>query len=610
LNLGRSRLAVRALVAAGVALLAVLAVVLLRDRSSSASTTTTVLPTGFTDTEWVSGLHRPYQMEFSPDGRLFVSQQGGRLRVIKDGELLPDPFLAVEVDSHGDRGLIGVAFDPQFAVNHFVYVYYTAATPLPHNRVSRFTAAGDLAVAGSEKILIELPDLGTATIHNGGSIHFGGDGKLYIATGENVQGAVAQSMTSLLGKILRLNPDGSIPSDNPFFSTATGNFRAIWALGLRNPYTFGIQPGTGRILINDVGADAWEEIDEGISGANYGWPTTEGPTTNPHFTSPLFVYGHGTTETTGCAIAGGTFYNTRVPQFPASYNGDYFFADACNGWIRVLDPAKGTAQPFLSAGIGLVDVKTGPDGNLYYLSRLNDVNNPGFVHKVTFSEQLTDTDDRAPVGTIETPSAGSQYDVGDNITFTGSAEDPEDGTLPPSAFAWDVVFHDSTHIFVGPPIGAGATGDGRSGSFVMPDTGATSADVFFRIQLTVTDSEGRSTESFVDVLPNAVTPGSGTVSTSADTIEPVVSVSEPVDGAVVSGTMNLAATVSDDGGVTAVKWYVDNREVASDSVGPPWSESWTAASLPDGPHKIFAKARDAAGNWGTSVVLTFTVDNT
>jgi glucose/arabinose dehydrogenase len=756
----RSRLGRRAAVTGIVALMTMLTVI---GRDPSPTSAATSLPAGFTDTQWVSGLARPYQMEFAPDGRLFVSQQGGRLRVIKNGVLLATPFVQIPVDYRGDRGLIGIAFDPAFATNHFVYVYYTAATPAPHNRVSRFTAAGDVAVAGSEQILLELPNLGSAAIHNGGSIHFGADGKLYIATGENAQDVVAQSMTNLLGKMLRLNPDGSIPSDNPFYTTATGNFRAIWALGLRNPYTFGIQPGTGRILINDVGGSTWEEIDDGIRGANYGWPTTEGPTNDPRFTSPLFAYGHGSTGTTGCAIAGGTFYNPAVAQFPSSYVGKYFFADACTGWIRVLDPAAGTAQPFLSGGVGLVDVKTGPDGSLYYISRTNGVNNPGFVHRVSFSGQpaivsppasvtvspgqsatftvvasgspplsyqwqrggvniaganassytlpaptlgdngaqfrvvvtnpfgsttsaaatLTVTNNSPPVGTILTPDAGSHYNAGATITFTGSATDPQDGTLPATAFAWEVMFHHNTHTHLGPAVGPGPTGDGRSGSFVVPNTGETSTDVWYRIHLTVTDSAARSTETFVDVLPNTTTltfratpaspaglqvtldgqphptpysegsvvgmrrtldvaspqvlggttytfsswsdggakshvittPSAATTYTAAfatggaDTVKPVVSVSEPVAGAIVSGTINLTANASDNVGVTAVKWYVDNSEVAYDNVGPPWSRPWTTTSVVIGPHQIFAKARDLAGNWGTSPTLAFTVSS-
>src|SRR5205823_6118401 len=118
--------------------------------------------------------------------------------------------------------------------------------------------------------------LSAATNHNGGATHFGPDGKLWIAVGENANGANSQTLTNLLGKMLRINSDGTIPTDNPFYNTATGQNRAIWALGLRNPYTFTFQPGTGRMHINDVGQNTWEEIDVGVAGANYGWPSTEG----------------------------------------------------------------------------------------------------------------------------------------------------------------------------------------------------------------------------------------------------------------------------------------------------------------------------------------------
>ena len=143
-------------------------------------------------------------MEFAPDGRLFVSQQGGRLRVIKNGVLLSTPFVTVSVDSTGDRGLIGIAFDPAFSTNHFVYVYYTSPTPVPHNRVSRFTANGDVAVAGSEKILIELPDLGTATMHNGGVDSLRRRRQaVHRDRRQRATAPLAQSMTNLLGKMLR-----------------------------------------------------------------------------------------------------------------------------------------------------------------------------------------------------------------------------------------------------------------------------------------------------------------------------------------------------------------------------------------------------------------------
>jgi len=343
----------------------------------SSATVTTTITSGFTTSLVANGLNNPTAMAFAPDGRLFVAEQAGRLRVIKNSALLPTEFVAVTTDPSGERGLLGVAFDPNFATNQFVYIYYTATTPTIHNRVSRFTASGDVAVPGSETIILELNSLSSATNHNGGAIHFGLDGKLYVGVGENANGANAQTLTNLLGKMLRINPDGSIPSDNPFFGSASGANRAIWALGLRNPFTFAIQPGTGRLLINDVGQNTWEEINDGIAGSNYGWPITEGPTTDPSFRSPLFAYGHGTSPTTGCAIAGGAFYNPMTVQFPSDFVGDYFFADLCSGWIRRFDPISGIVTDFASGIANPVDLQVGADGSLYVLSR-----GDGAVHAI------------------------------------------------------------------------------------------------------------------------------------------------------------------------------------------------------------------------------------
>src|SRR5687768_17233898 len=303
------------------------------------------LPTGFTETQIASGLSNATAMAFSPDGRLFVCLQGGQLRVITSTGLLPTPFLTVSVDSSGERGLLGVAFDPDFANNQFIYVYYTATAPAIHNRISRFTANGNVAVPGSEVVILDLNNLSTATNHNGGALHFGPDGKLYAAVGENANGSNAQTLANLLGKMLRLNADGTIPTDNPFYNTATGNNRMIWTLGLRNPFTFDFQPGSGRMFINDVGQNTWEEINDGIAGSNYGWPGAEGNTQCTTYRCPIYTYDH---SGGACAITGGAFYNPAVQPFPAEYVGKYFFADFCSGLIRRLDHATGTATNFAS----------------------------------------------------------------------------------------------------------------------------------------------------------------------------------------------------------------------------------------------------------------------
>jgi glucose/arabinose dehydrogenase len=343
------------------------------------------LPAGFTETS-ISGLSNPTAMEIAPDGRIFVCQQGGSLRVIKDGALLSTPFLTLSVDADGERGLLGVAFDPNFASNNFVYVYYTVLSNPRHNRVSRFTANGDVAVPGSETIILELDNLTSAQNHNGGAIHFGPDGKLYVAVGENATAANAQTLSNMLGKVLRINTDGTPPPDNPFFNQAAGNNRSIWALGLRNPFTFTFQPGTGRMIINDVGQNTWEEINDGIAGSNYGWPTCEGVCNPPNsnFRDPIFSYMN---DSSTCAIAGGAFYNPATAQFPQTFVGKYFFADLCGGWIRVFDPANGTASDFANGISTPVDLKVGADGSLYYLAR-----GAGAVFRVQFAGPMLVTE--------------------------------------------------------------------------------------------------------------------------------------------------------------------------------------------------------------------------
>jgi glucose/arabinose dehydrogenase len=334
------------------------------------------LPSGFTESRVVSGLTDPTDMEFAPDGRLFVAEQAGRVRIAKpDGTLSTFLNISTKVNSSGERGLQSLTFDPSFSSNHYVYLQYTkkatSTTPV-HNRVVRVTADanGTKVVSGSEKLIFQLGNQ-TSDHHMGGAIDFGTDGKLYIATGDNETPNNAQQLTNLFGKMLRINKDGTIPTDNPFYPTASGNNRAIWALGLRNPFRFAVQPGTSTIFINDVGEDAWEEINRGAAGANYGWNTYEGPESDPQYANPIFAYGHdGDIETTGCSITGGAFYNptTATTSF-ASYQGKYFYTDFCSGWIRVFDPSSGTDSAFASGIVKPVDLEVGDNGSLYYLYR-------------------------------------------------------------------------------------------------------------------------------------------------------------------------------------------------------------------------------------------------
>ena len=341
----------------------------------------TTQPSGFTRNEsWVVGLASATAFAQAPDGRLFIAQQGGALRVVKNGVLLAAPFATVAVDSAGERGLIGVVLHPSFATNGWVYIYSTRSIGgVSHNRISRFTANGDVAAAGSEVVMVDLPNLSGATNHNGGGMHFGSDGKLYVGVGENANGAQAQNLALPFGKLLRFNEDGTIPSDNPFFATQTGLGRAVWAYGLRNPFSFAVQPGTGRIHINDVGETTWEEINVGAAGANYGWPASEGPdSVGAGVTAPLFAYKHADAAPLGSgpggffkgfAIAGGAFY-PATGAFPDGYRDQYYFADFVSRFVGRVDLANdNAAYAFVSLSGQPVDLLVGSDGAIYVLTR-------------------------------------------------------------------------------------------------------------------------------------------------------------------------------------------------------------------------------------------------
>ena len=339
------------------------------------------VPAGFQmDAPWVGGITDATAFAQAPDGRFFVAQQTGELRVIdRDGHLLDAPFVRLNVDSSGERGLIGVALHPDFASNGYVYVHYTSTAGGTHNRISRFTASGDVAAAGSELVLAELPALSSATDRNGGALHFGRDGKLYAGVGDNGDGNRAQDLDSPFGKLLRFNDDGSIPDDNPFAGTRSGLARAVWAYGLRNPFTFAVSPDDGTLYVNDVGEDTWEEIDVGAAGANYGWPDTEGPTTADGVTEPLYAYGHVPSNPPGVgtggflvgqAIAGGAFHPAGATNFPEAYRNAYYFADYGAKFVARLDLGnEDAAYSFATLADAPVDLLFGAEGALYVLTR-------------------------------------------------------------------------------------------------------------------------------------------------------------------------------------------------------------------------------------------------
>lgn len=319
-----------------------------------------------TFTPVVSGIVAPTAITHADDGsgRLFIVEQGGTIRIVRNGSLLAAPFLDISARllSGGERGLLGLAFPPNFSAKGYFYVNYTRA-PDGATVVSRFFVSPDpdLALATGEEVLLEVAQ--PFANHNGGQLAFGPDGFLYVGLGDggsagDPQGN-GQNLAALLGKLLRLDVEAGIapyriPPDNPFVGNP-GARAEIWASGLRNPWRFSFDRLTGDLFLADVGQDAWEEINfqpaAASGGANYGWNIFEGPNCfNPPagcvapaaYSAPVAFYGHDL----GCSVTGGFVY--RGAGIPA-LQGAYLYADFCSGRLWSLRRAAASWEVALLA---------------------------------------------------------------------------------------------------------------------------------------------------------------------------------------------------------------------------------------------------------------------
>ncbi|MDW3176515.1 MAG: PQQ-dependent sugar dehydrogenase [Acidimicrobiia bacterium] len=385
-------------------------------------------PPDFADVVIADEIFAPVQLAMAPDGRLIVLTDSGLAQLIKDDQLQGTPFFDIrsQVEDNGDRGLFSMAFDNNFAVNGFVYVMYTFDTNgvddgIGATRLSRMTVTGD--TASNEVVLFEDFPAADVLLHYGGAVEMGPDGKLYVTVGDHLIGANGQDRTNLKGTVLRLNTDGSIPTDNPFYTELTGTNRAIYAYGLRNPWQTAKHPITGEIFISDVGSSDYEELNVLAPGANYGWFIAEGPKdpndpAQASFVDPLWAFPHFGVEQgapfEGCAIIGGSFYETPNPTFPNEYRGQYFTGDYCTGRIVTVDPDTGQASVFMDGFVEMVDMAVSPtNGDLYYIDRSFNGDNvfpKGGVGKVTYTGVQTDI-------TITTAPSDVSTAVGGDASF-------------------------------------------------------------------------------------------------------------------------------------------------------------------------------------------------
>lgn len=310
-------------------------------------------------------LQIPWEMVFSPDGRIFFTERTGSLRVIENSKLNSEPIASFNVGG-GEGGLLGVALDPNFKENHYVYLYQTYNEFLStFNKVVRYKESDNKL--GDEKILIDkIPG---ASYHDGGRIKFGPDGKLYITTGDAGNYNLAQDLSSPAGKILRINPDGTTPSDNPFENSP------IFSYGHRNPQGIDWDPKTGKLVESEHGPSgergfAHDEINIIEKGKNYGWPDIIGSEINEGMISPILQSGDDTWAPSGIA-----FYNSdKIP----SWTGKLFVATLRGSHLKILDldlnQSKVISQQdiFVNEFGRLRDVVSGPDGYLYILTSNND----------------------------------------------------------------------------------------------------------------------------------------------------------------------------------------------------------------------------------------------
>jgi glucose/arabinose dehydrogenase len=401
--------------------------------TTSANTTATVNPSlasGFVQTKLAGGLSRPVAFAFAPGGDIYIGEQAGTIVLYRNGAVLPTPVITLNAFFHGETGLLGMALDPNFATNGYLYVSYTLAATtstgtVGYAQLSRLTVANGVASPSSEKVLYRGNQTqnqdGTSGSydHAGNDVQVGPDGKLWWSVGDNVPViSNAQDLNNIYGKILRFNLDGSVPADNPFVNVR-GAVPYIYAYGIRNPWRFTFLPN-GHVMTGDTGSSYWEDLNTIQPGENFGWPFKEGDCGSCGYANPAYAYGHYPTDAAISAVAA---YSGST--FPQAFDHVVFFGDYLRHTIDAVtfDPTYQTETSdtvFDSSAGTIADLQEGPDGNLYFVGvfdgSLSRISAPG-PFPPTASASATPSGGPAPL-TVQLSSAGSSDPFGLPLTYS------------------------------------------------------------------------------------------------------------------------------------------------------------------------------------------------
>ncbi len=473
----------------------------------------------------LADINQPIAIETLPDGRMLVGQKDGRINITDPGATVPKAGLYLQIPNvftEGEKGLLDITLDPNFATNNFFYVHYYNSA-LERGIVSRFVHDLDHAHLEEELIIWQdsLPYTAQSSrFHQGGGLDFGPDSYLYLAIGDKFDRASdAQDLTLTAGKVIRIDPsnppaagwivggdnDALIPDDNPFVDGIGGNLDEIWALGLRNPFRARWDIPSNRYFIGEVGGNvdfgpdaSWEDLHLGSAGANFGWNNCEGPNCNPNlpiptnYSPPIFSYQHGTFGETNNAgsrsIVGGNLY--RGDLFPKTYDEVYFYGDFAKGWLRYLtfdELGNVTGDfdfleevAFVDNAGGITDLEVGIDGALYYtdlysgtLNRIiyNDSNQAPVIEQV----ETTPTSGTSPLSVnfsaiatdAESDPLSYFWDFGDGNTKTTTESETTHEYVVNGTYSASLAVSDSTNNTLSAPINI-LVGSAPAATILMP----------------------------------------------------------------------------------------------------------------------------------------------